>query len=389
MATTATTRAVASAKTLTLAAHAAFVPIGVVTVLLGPLLPWLSARWGLTYQQAGSLFTAQFGGATLGVLLSGVLAARWGFRFAIKTGLLIIATAVALLPYSSHAAGIICVALYGYGYGVSVPAANLMVAEVNPARRSAALNLLNFSWSVGAVACPFLIAAAIRKTLIPPTLTVLAGIMLLVVAGIQFSGGIEPAAAVKDAAPASLRWRDRSFLVLAALFFLYVGTETALGGWVASYSRSVSGASTIAVMTPSFFYMALMLGRWFAPILLRTIDEVNLARGGILLACVATAALIASASFPAIAVSSALAGLGLSTIYPITISLLSRQFGARATRVGSFMFFVTNLGGASLPWLVGFCSTRFGAIKAGLVVPLVAGVAMLALYFTKWNRVLA
>src|SRR5262249_49356556 len=91
-----------SARALTAAAHAAFVPIGVVTVLLGPLLPILSVRWGMNYSQAGSLFTVQFITSSLGVVLSGWLVARSGFRFAIAAGLLFMAVGVAALPFSSH-----------------------------------------------------------------------------------------------------------------------------------------------------------------------------------------------------------------------------------------------------------------------------------------------
>jgi fucose permease len=49
-----------SAKALTFAAYIAFVPIGIATVLLGPMLPTLSARWELNYSQAGALFTSHF-----------------------------------------------------------------------------------------------------------------------------------------------------------------------------------------------------------------------------------------------------------------------------------------------------------------------------------------
>src|ERR1700704_2440921 len=80
-----------SSRALTLVANAAFVPIGVVTVLLGPMLPALSARWSLNYSQAGSLFTAQFLASTVAVAVSGLLVSRWGFRFALKAGLLVMA----------------------------------------------------------------------------------------------------------------------------------------------------------------------------------------------------------------------------------------------------------------------------------------------------------
>jgi len=42
----------------TIAAHAAFVPCGLVTVLLGPLLPVLASRWKLNDTQSGDLFFA-------------------------------------------------------------------------------------------------------------------------------------------------------------------------------------------------------------------------------------------------------------------------------------------------------------------------------------------
>ena len=156
-----------SVKALTFAAYASFVPIGIATVLLGPMLPTLSARWSLNYSQAGALFTAQYLASTLAVALSGVLVSRWGFRFAIKAGLLLMSAGVGLLLAGPKMMGILCIAASGGGMGLAVPAANLLVAEVNPGRRSATLNLLNFCWSAGAVACPFLVAAAARSHTIP------------------------------------------------------------------------------------------------------------------------------------------------------------------------------------------------------------------------------
>jgi len=382
-------RNLASAKALTFAAHAAFVPIGVVTVLLAPLLPTLSARWSLNYSQAGALFTAQYIASTIATALSGVLVTRWGFRFAMKAGLLVIAASVALLLAGSQMLGIICIAGYGAGLGLSVPAANLLVAEVNPHRRSAALNLLNFSWSAGAVACPFLVAAAAKRHQVQPLLEILAGFLLLVAIGIAAmpSRIVEPVASkVAGGKSPAVHWMQPSLVILAVLFFLYVGTENAFGGWLASYSKSLGTLSpTMALMTPSFFYSALMLGRWVAPLTLRTMDEVRLVQVGLLLSCAGMLGLEGSHSLLTVAVSASAAGLGLSGVYPITIALLSREFGPAASRVGSIMFFVANLGGGCLPWMVGISSNQFGTLKAGLAVPLIGSVAMYVLYLRDWK----
>jgi fucose permease len=379
-----------SAKALTWAAYASFVPIGIATVLLGPMLPTLSARWSLNYSQAGALFTVQYLASTIAVALSGVLVTRRGFRFAMKSGLLLMSAGVGLLLAGPKMMGIVCIAASGFGMGVAIPAANLLVAEVNPGRRSATLNLLNFCWSVGAVGCPFLVAAAARSQAIPFFLAGVAAFGLLVTIGIAVMPSyiVEPSA-TKDAVQrtaAAIPWKSGAVLILAALFFLYVGVENGFGGWVASYAKSMGNLTpAMAVMTPSFFYAALMLGRWLAPLLLRRTDEIRLVQAGLLMACVGMAGLVSSHGLRGVTVSASLAGLGLSSVYPITISLLSREFGVASSRVGSLMFTMSNIGGAFLPWMVGASSTHFGSLKAGLAVPLIGCAAMYGLYLREWK----
>jgi len=393
-----------SSRPLTLAAHAAFVPIGIVTVLLGPLLPTLSTKWSLNYTQAGSLFTVQFLASTVGVTLSGFCVSRWGFRFAIKAGLLAMAVGVASLPYSSRVLGSACIGLYGLGFGIAVPAANLLVAEVHQFHRSAALNLLNFSWSVGAVACPFLVAAAVRSQHVPLLLAGFAGLLFFVALGIAAmpSRIVEPRAGRGNGAQglpsADLHksdlsksdlgrsWRSTPVVLLASLFFLYVGVENSFGGWIASYAKSLGTLSLeLALMSSSFFYSALMVGRWLASRVLKRVEEVTLARAGLLTACLGMTCLLLSHASLGVLAGASVTGLGLAAVYPITISLLSREFGDTASRMGSIMFTMANLGGAFLPWLVGYFSSRFSSVRAGMVVPLIAGAVMCGLYLMNWN----
>jgi fucose permease len=384
-----TPRDSASAKALTLAAYTSFVPIGIITVLLGPMLPTLSVRWSLNYSQAGALFTAQYLASTVAVSLSGVLVSLRGFRFAIKAGLVLAGAGAALLLAGSRVLGMACIAAYGAGLGLAVPAANLLVAEVNPLRRSATLNLLNFCWSAGAVACPFLVAAAAKEHRVPLLLGAVAAFSFLVAIGIAVmpSSIVEPPIGERSwQRKPRLNVRQGALPALAALFFLYVGTENAFGGWVASYAKTL-GSMTVAIslVTPSFFYASLMVGRWLAPLLLRTIHEVRLAQGGLLVACVGMAGLMFSHDLPGVGVSSCLAGFGLASIYPITISLLSREFGLEASRIGSVMFTLSNLGGGFLPWMVGVASNHSGTLKTGLAVPLIGSAAMFLLYLRDWK----
>jgi len=388
MATTDAAPSSTSARALTLAAYISFVPIGIATVLLGPMLPTLSARWSLNYAQAGALFNAQYVASTCGVAVSGWMASRWGFRTAMKVGLMLMSAALALLLAGPMMIGVACIAGSGAGLGLAVPAANLLVADANPGRRSATLNLLNLCWSVGAVACPFLVAMAAKTGHIQLFLTGVACLSLLIALGIAWMPAsiVEPAATSHKAPVLPLiRSKPLSFVFLGGLFLLYVGVENGFGQWMSTYAKSLGTLTLpVALATPSFFYAALTVGRWLAPWLLRLAGEVTLVRWGLLFGCAGMAGLVFSKGFAGVMSSACAAGLGLSYVYPITIGLLSREF--RSARIGSFMFVLSNIGGGILPWMVGVCSTGFGTLKAGLLVPLLGCATMLALYLGNWTR---
>jgi len=376
--------------TPTAVAHAAFVPTGIVTVLLGPILPALSARWSLSDAQAGEFFTAEFLASTLGVMLSGALVPRLGYKSVIVLGLIFMAAGVGVLPMGSRLLGMAAVAGYGLGLGLTIPACNLLVAELNPGKRAAAVSLLNFSWTVGAVACPFLFTPFQRRAMISPFFYVLAGFVLLialVIARVSFP----PPKESKDASsqptkPLVAMLQTPVALVLAVLFFVYVGTENAMGGWLASYAKRLSGSGgTIWVTVPSFFYAGLLANRALAPFFLRRVSGIWLARVSMGIALMGLITLLSARSMPVIIVSAAVIGLGLATIYPITIALLSSSFGASANRVGSVMFMMASFGAACMPWMVGVTSTHAQSLKVGLAIPLGACVLMLGLFFREWN----
>ena len=71
------------------------------------------------------------------------------------------------------------------------------------------------------------------------------------------------------------------------------------------------------------------------------------------------------------------AGLGFARVFPLLVSSLTEHYGKRARGVGSIVFALASLGGATIPWFVGFTSSHVGS--AGLVVPLSACVLILSL----------
>jgi len=358
--------------------HAGFVITGVVTTMLGPLLPVLSSRWGLTDARAGDLFTAQFSGSTLGVLGSSWLMARRAHRGSLLFGLGLLAAGSLGLLAGTWQGGMVAALAFGVGLGFAIPTTNLLIAELNPEKRAAALSLVNFSWTVGAAACPFFVSALLRINRTGYLPYGIAVSLLLVAVGLsRVSFPAVAATAKKIVAPAGW-WRRPSAFLLGSLFFLYVGTEAALGGWIATFAqRMAAGVGTLWVLMPSIFWIALLLGRGGTPLLLRTIPEMKVAHYGLGLSIAGVSALLAARGLLTVAAGVSLAGLGLASIYPIAISTLSQKFGETASRIAGVMFALAGAGGSILPWLIGYTSTLSGNLKFGLLVPLLSCSLML------------
>jgi MFS transporter, FHS family, glucose/mannose:H+ symporter len=362
--------------------HAGFVLTGIVTTMLGPLLPILSMRWTLSDRQAGYLFTAQFASSTLGVMSSTAMVRKFGHRATLLLGLILMAAGTGMLAQGSWGPGLISICLYGAGMGVTAPTSNLLISDLNSTRRASALNWLNFSWGVGAVGCPFIVAMLqplnhIAWFLYGTALQLV--VIAVLVAGVQFPADLIHCPPTH--APRMNPWKSPFVVILGTLFFVYGGTENSLGGWVASYARRLeSGPASAWVMTPSLFWGALVVGRALAPIILRKIGETTLASGSLALATGGVTVLLAAQSTAGVLLGAGMAGFGLSCVFPISIAMLAHWFGEMASRVGGLMFALAGLGGASLPWLVGALSTHFGKLQSGLFVPLAGSATMLLLY---------
>jgi MFS transporter, FHS family, glucose/mannose:H+ symporter len=365
--------------------HAGFVVTGVATTLIGPILPIFIARWSLSDQRAGLFFTAQFCGS-----MAGVASIRWligrGYRQAFVCGFILIAAGVAGLNLGSNGACLGATFVVGCGLGQALSTGNLWVAEIAKARRVPALSILNLQWGIGAIACAPLVMLAQRHEAISLLLCALwasSALTALILAGMN----LEPAETEEDEEQPKLGLREgisrRSTLSLAALFFLYVGSENSVAGWVASLTKRMnSDSGDLWALAPMFFWGGLIAGRALVPILpLRRFERALLA-GGLILAGAGICLLLQARTFASVAVSVTAAGLGLAAIYPILVAWLVKAFGERSRRIGAIMFALAGMGGAVMPWFVGLTSTGTGSLRAGLLVPLAGCLAMLGLIVT-------
>jgi FHS family glucose/mannose:H+ symporter-like MFS transporter len=366
-----------------------FVITGAVATTLGPALPIFIARWTLTDAQAGLFFTTQFTGSFIGVVLSSLLLTR-GYRDALVIGFLLMAAGVAGLTSATQLVALFSTAAYGFGFGLTIPATNLCIAEIAGARRSAALNLLNMAYGAGAIACPILMLVGLNAGRLTEVLFAVAISSTLL--GILFwTMKFEPSSAPTHGAAThqhkiSPRHPIHVPIALALLFYLYVGSESSISGWVAEQARRI-GAGTISTIVPMFFWAGILSGRGISALLLARIKENSLVIVGLLLSAIGIACLLLAPARTQLIFGVILAGLGFAGIYPVFIAWLSKWYGERARRLGGVMFSLAALGGATVPWTVGFVSQHSRSLRVGLLVPLAGCLAMMLIVSSLRRRI--
>ena len=354
--------------------HAAFVLAGLGTMLLGPILPLLSARWQLSDAHAGLLLVAQFCGATLGGsttsgqlrtgLMTGLLAGGLGFlAFAFAPGLALACAALVVA---------------GFGVGRCIATINITAAARYTEHRGAALSWLNLSWSFGALLSP-LSAASLASRYPLPHLLAGFGVCFLLVAAVFATQLRNPAAepSAQNQA-ASVPIGHGLFLYFALLLFIYGGLETCLSGWLTTFAvRDAHSSLVLSQYTMVLLLGGLTGGRAFSGVLLARMRESTLQRIALLLSAGLTGVL-ALAQTPLVLAMFAIAlGVCLAPIFPATFAIaMARRPTARQ---GGLILAASGIGAASLPAVMGWLSTHTGSLRLALAVPVAAALLMLAL----------
>jgi len=358
--------------------------IGIVTILLGPLLPYLARHWYLSDSQAGFLFTAEYSGTVVGNFLTGLLLPRIGFSKVMGISFLLFVLGFSFLGAGPWTFACLLIFLYGIALGLSVPISNLRATQLPSANTAAAVSLLNFSWGIGAVLCPFLIATLLPSLGLRGFTASLAALALIF--SVLYFARPTTARVRTTKSPGSspgawlTQLRHASAVPLLLLFFLYVGVETALGGWVAAYEKRMPGmGSSTWALAPLIFYFFLLTGRGLAALALRLQSQGAVSTAGLLCA-VFGASMIAYSQTPFLLyVGTAIAGFGLAPQYPLYVTWFAKTFRQDANWLGALYFGGAGLGGAVLPWLVGIIAAHTSSLRAGLILPAAVTAVMVIL----------
>ena len=362
--------------------HFAFLICGIVTVLIGQILPVLSKRLSLDDAQAGWLFIAQFSGSLCGTLIFGYTAKRFGFIKTTIFGFILIVFGCLLLNSDSWFFCTLGLFINGIGIGSSLPSINMLVVVLNPHRQASALSILNFFWGVGAIISqPFVAFFGTGNSIFIPT--VMLSVLFFTTAFALFAFRVktgETTAENELSEISDLRiWRHPLAWMIAAFNFIHVGFESGAGGWLTTYSaRFPEGANSLLSATPAFF-LFFVIGRGIAPLFLRWLSENKFLFLSLFILTTGAFIIFLAETFTILVVGASIAGFGTSAIFPANMARFTNIFGENATRQAMPLFLFGTLGGAFSTTLIGFVSEKFGDLQNGIFVLLGSGLILIIL----------
>jgi fucose permease len=366
-----------------------FLVLGIATVMLGPTLPLLAARWQMPDAQLGTLFLASFAGQFCGAWL-----ATPRVRASLILGAIAAAFGLLLLTLAGPATAHLALFCAGLGLGAGMTAGNVIVGAASEAEtplageigggssRSRNLALLNVAWGIGAIACPVLLDASLRLPA-KPGQVFFAGLAIALAACAALIAKLlpRPAAQIEVDSESRKQIPWTVLLLFGATLMLYVGVENALAGWLPTYAQRVSPGASIAGKASSIalcFWTCELAARGITALVISRVNERLFYRLA-LLALLATVVVLVLAPHPGQALVfalTALAAISLAPLFPLAVSFLLARTGNHP-RIGK-VFACATLGGTLLPWLTGVASTHFATLRIGFMVP-AAGAALLLL----------
>ncbi len=356
--------------------YAAMFMLGFTISLLGPSLPAIAQRTGVTLPQAGFLFTLFSGGS----ILATVLLARFNDhpvrRWTFLAGALLMAAGLwGVAAANTFALTGLAIALTGLAMSTEGTVPNAIFVDHFGAGAGRALNKLHVSVGVGSFVGPLVFAAALRLGGDYTTAyRVGAGLMLIVAVLWLFSLPPQPVRhpAPERAGRSSSLFALTPLLLMFALAMLYTGTEQVLAGWLFTYGQiELSQLATTASLATSLFWGAMLGGRISAVALLGRLSSLRLVRAGLALAAFGVLLILAGQLvMPAFWAGALFVGLGFGPIFPTALGYASQLAPQRSGAIGSLFVASGSVGAMFLP------------LAAGSLIPVigVAGSIALALF---------
>jgi MFS transporter, FHS family, glucose/mannose:H+ symporter len=341
---------------------------------------------------AGSLGSLPLAGVLAATIVIGPVFDKAGAKVILALSLVLVAGALTVMPRLSSYPALAAAALaYGFGGGILNTVTNALVSVLRASTRASSLNLLGFSFSLGAIAAPLLMSAAqghLSPAVMLRLLAAAPALILLFLLPMPFPAGLRAGTPPRVLLRTLL---DPAIWIFAILLLFESANENCVFVWAGKMTAEIlpsfASRADLALVAVT---VALGAGRLVASIASRRFAS----RALLLLSCailfsgaaVAAYGAHAPAGYAGMIAGFSILGLGMAPIFPTALALAGDRFPAETGTVFGAIMAVALVGGTSGPLLGGWLAAWNPALV--LLVPVAAAVAVapLALFASAAHR---
>ncbi len=354
----------------------AFFTNGMMSTMLGSLLPFMMAEYKMSYALGGMVLSAHQIGNQAAVFIAGFLPYLLGRKKStISLGAGILVGMLLMSVTGNPLLMLIAFAATGIGRGTMSNIANVVVSEIT-VNKTSSLNLLHATFAVGALLAPFLTILFTGPMRLDwrsaAWLVAAAGLLMLVVFG---RSSLSDTPSPKVAAEGGKSFvRSPRFWLVTAILFAYLCTEATIMGWLITYFKD-SGimGGTLAQSTSSVLWMMMLAGRLLCAAFSYKVDKHKLLV--VMSAAIAGFYLLMISTRDIRIIFPTLMGLGISMagLYPTSLSCMDPSHTSSTAAVGTCIS-LASLGSVLMPMVVGAIAQHtdiaggMAAISVALVI---------------------
>ena len=339
---------------------------GVSMITLGSVLPSLVTKLGLSGLQTTSLVTFLPLGMLIGSLIFGPIVDRFGHKALLVPSCIIVLSGLeGLIFFESIPLLQLSIVGIGLGGGILNGETNALVSDISgESEKGSRLSFLGMFYGLGALGIPSLLGVLSEHYSFE---TILQGIGIIMLAGILFCIPVHfPAPKQAQGFPVKEGLgllKESSLLLLSSILFFQSGIEGVCNNWSTSYFGQMTDIpANQALIALTCMVVGLTAARMLQIVIFKKIKPATVLPYSLILTAIGFGLLTASPGFIRAATGMVLVGMGLSSTYPVILSILGTRYPALSGTAFSIALAIALVGQAAMNGLMGMVSVYAGGI---------------------------
>ncbi len=339
---------------------------GVSMITLGSVLPSLVTKLGLSGLQTTSLVTFLPLGMLIGSLIFGPIVDRFGHKALLVPSCIIVLSGLeGLIFFESIPLLQLSIVGIGLGGGILNGETNALVSDISgESEKGSRLSFLGMFYGLGALGIPSLLGVLSEHYSFE---TILQGIGIIMLAGILFCIPVHfPAPKQAQGFPVKEGLgllKESNLLLLSSILFFQSGIEGVCNNWSTSYFGQVTDIpANQALIALTCMVVGLTAARMLQIVIFKKIKPATVLPYSLILTAIGFGLLTASPGFIRAATGMVLVGMGLSSTYPVILSILGTRYPALSGTAFSIALAIALVGQAAMNGLMGMVSVYAGGI---------------------------